>query len=95
MTTGEKIIKARISLGISQTKLAEQAGISKQNLYKYEKGIIKNIPIENIKTLAHLLNTTPTYLLGLDDVYLFTDLTQEEITKVLSYIEHLKTIRKC
>lgn len=66
MTIGERIKKRRTSLGISQVSLADKVGISKQSLYKYENGIITNIPSDKISQLAAALDTTPSYLMGWD-----------------------------
>ena len=66
MTIGERIKKRRTSLGISQVSLADKVGISKQSLYKYENGIITNIPSDKISQIAAALDTTPSYLMGWD-----------------------------
>lgn len=67
MKIGERIKHRREELGIAQTQLAEQIGSSKQNLYKYENGIIANIPADKIEAIAKALHTTPAYLMGWND----------------------------
>ncbi len=64
MTIGERIKNRRRALGISQVSLADKIGVSKQSLYKYECGIITNIPSDKIEELASALGTTPAYLMG-------------------------------
>ena len=64
MSIGKKIKNLRLQNGISQTELAERIKISKQTLYKYEKGIVTNIPSDKIEALADALNTTPSFLMG-------------------------------
>lgn len=64
MNTGERIRKLREEKGIPQTELAEDCGISKQTLYKYEVGIVTNIPSDKLEKIADKLNTTPAYLMG-------------------------------
>ena len=44
MTVAERIRQRRMYLSISQTVLAEMVGITKQQMYKYENGIITNEP---------------------------------------------------
>ena len=61
---GSKIKLRRQELGKSQTDLAKEVGISKQTLYKYETGIITNIPSDKIELLAEKLETSPSYLMG-------------------------------
>ena len=41
---GKRIKGAREGLGMIQTEPAEAANTTKQNIYKYENGIITNIP---------------------------------------------------
>lgn len=64
MTIGERIKELRNKIGYTQTDLADRIGVSKQTLYKYENGIITNIPSDKIELLAKQLNTTPAALMG-------------------------------
>lgn len=64
MDIGEKIKKLRVEKGISQTDLAIKIDVSKQTLYKYENGIISNIPSDKVELLSKALNTSPAYLMG-------------------------------
>ena len=61
---GSRIKLRRQELGKSQTDLAREVGISKQTLYKYETGIVTNIPSDKIELLAKKLETSPSYLMG-------------------------------
>lgn len=67
MSIGERIKELRLQQEISQTELAERINVSKQTLYKYETGIVTNIPSDKVEALATALNTTPAYLMGWDD----------------------------
>ncbi len=67
MEMGERIRKLRKENGLTQTELAAKVQTTKQNIYKYEKGIITNIPLDKIKALAEALNTTVAYLIGWDE----------------------------
>ena len=64
MTRGERIRAQREKLGMTQTDLAEAASTTKQNIYKYENGIITNIPSNKIEAIAAAMHTTPAYLMG-------------------------------
>lgn len=66
MTIGDRIRSVRESKGIEQTELANAVGISKQTLYKYEKGIISQIPSDKIEEIAKYLLVSPAYLMGWD-----------------------------
>lgn len=64
MTIGSRIKKRRELLGISQTDLANMVKISKQTLYKYENGIITNIPSDKIEAISNKLGVSASYLMG-------------------------------
>jgi len=51
---------------IKQIEIARQLNISQTNYSKYELGKI-NIPIETLKKIAIILETSIDYLLGLTD----------------------------
>jgi repressor LexA len=67
VTVGERIRNLRLSLDIPQVELAMRVGISKQNLYKYETGIITNIPADKLEAIASALKTTPAFLAGWEE----------------------------
>lgn len=48
-------------------EVGNRIGVSKQTLYKYEKGIITNIPSDRIEALAEFYGVTPAYLMGWED----------------------------
>ncbi len=64
MTIGERISFLRERSGMSQVKFADKVGVSKQTLYKYEKGLIKNIPYDKIEAIAKIANVSPAYIVG-------------------------------
>ena len=80
MTIGQRIKALREQKGISQIELAEKIGVSKQNLYKYENGIISNIPSDKIEAAAAALETSPSHLMGWDDT---PPTTEDTIVKLL------------
>ena len=67
MKKGERIRSRREALGITQTELADALSTTKQNIYKYENGIISNIPSDKIEAMAEILKTTPAYLMGWEE----------------------------
>lgn len=67
MTIGQRIKALREQKGVSQIELAEKIRVSKQNLYKYENGIISNIPSDKIEAIAAALETSPAYIMGWDE----------------------------
>lgn len=94
MTVGDRIRKKRNDLGISQTELAERTNSSKQTIYKYEMGIITNIPPDKIEEIAKVLDTTPAYLMGWEDN--LTKSNADLVVDMLSdsnFIEHVRKLK--
>ena len=63
-TTGERIKRYREASGMTQEDLAAKIKTSPQNIYKYEKGIIHNIPMKRIQALSEVFGITPSQLVG-------------------------------
>ena len=66
-TIGERIRLAREKIGMSQVDMADKIGVSKQNLYKYERGLVTNIPSDKIELIGKLTGVSPAYLMGWDN----------------------------
>lgn len=99
METGDRIRYMREENQLTQTELAEKIGISKQTLYKYENGVVTNIPSDKLEILADLLNTTPEYLIGWSDDPV--DYKKSKIDKpdwwvgtIKGYLEYQKNVIK-
>ncbi|WP_243133292.1 helix-turn-helix domain-containing protein [Thermoclostridium caenicola] len=54
--------------GLTQEELAKHINSTKQTIYKYENNIITNIPSDKIEKIAEVLQTTPAYLMGWDEI---------------------------
>ena len=67
MTIGERIREARTAKGLTQEQLAEQVHGTKQAVYKYETGIVTNIPLDKLESIAACLDVAPGYLAGWQD----------------------------
>ena len=66
MKLEEKLISLRKANGLSQLKLAEKMGVSRQAISKWGAGASKP-STENLKTLAALYDVPLEYLLNEDD----------------------------
>ena len=64
MTIGEKIKRERIRNNLSQEDVAKAIGSTKQAIYKYENGIVTNIPMDKGEMMASIFGVTPAYLMG-------------------------------
>lgn len=64
MKKGQRIKMRREQLGITQTALADMIGESKQTIYKYESGVVSNIPSDKIEAIANVLDVSPAWICG-------------------------------
>lgn len=66
MNTGNRIKQRRAELKMSADALAQKIGKDRSTIYRYESGSIDKIGSEILFQLANALETTPSYLMGLD-----------------------------
>ena len=64
MTLGERIRTAREALRMTQGELGKRCGTTKQTIFKYENGVVTNIPLDRLERLAAVLDVLPGYLTG-------------------------------
>lgn len=64
---GKKIKNLRIYHGLTLEQVANQVGVGKSTVRKWETGMIANMRRDKIASLAKALHTTPAYLMGWDD----------------------------
>ena len=64
MTLGERIKAAREALDMTQEELGRLCDTTKQTIFKYEAGIVTNIPLDRLEQLSERLGVTPAYLTG-------------------------------
>lgn len=62
--TGKRIKQRRKELGLSADKLAEDLGVSRSTIFRYEKGDIEKVPAESLQKIADTLQISPAYLMG-------------------------------
>lgn len=63
---GKRIQEIRKDKGLKQEYIAGKIGVKRPNISKYETGEIA-IPLDTLKKLSEILNTSTDYLLGLTD----------------------------
>ena len=80
-----KIKSLRKAAGLSQVELADMIGVSKQSLYKYEKGYVKNIPYDKLERIAQICHTTPQNLLGWEETETDTATDESELKRMRNY----------
>lgn len=67
MKVGDLLKKLRTDKDLSLDDVAKQLGLARQTLYKYETGLITNIPLTRIEELAKIYDVTPGYIMGWED----------------------------
>lgn len=67
MGIGLKIKEERLRNKLSQEDVAKAIGSTKQAIYKYESGIVTNIPTDKIAKMADIFGVTPAYLMGWEE----------------------------
>lgn len=110
MTIGERIKMLRENHKYTLAEVGAAIGASVQSLYKYENGIVTNIPSDKIEGLARIFSVSPAYLMGWEDesasieksndfinIAAHVDgepLTEEEQEEVINFIKFIKSKRK-
>lgn len=63
----ERLKESREAKNITAAELAEEVGINKATIYRYEAAEISKIKLHAIKAMAECLNVNPDYLMGVTD----------------------------
>ena len=93
MKVGERIKLRREDIGMTQTELAEKVQSTKQSIYKYENGIISNIPSDKIEAIANALGVSPAYLMGWEGTLPLAKLMHPTPIELQAFPKNLKTLR--
>ena len=67
MTFGERLKELRTEKKLSMDEVGEYIGVGRANIYKYEHGIVVNIPADKLEKLARLFRVSKSYLMGWTD----------------------------
>lgn len=67
MTFGQRLREERKRRKLSQEEVAKVLDTTKQAIYKYEQGIVENIPFPKLAKLADYFGVTSSYLMGWTD----------------------------
>ena len=91
MTLGERIKNQRTRVGLSQERVAELVGVSRQSVTKWESG--QSAPsTENLFRLAEIFGTTVDMLLDIPDEKNSQSTDQAQIKELTSQIQYLYRI---
>ena len=92
---GTKLKTLRENKKLTLDEVAQKVGTTRQTLFKYENGIVTNIPSNKIEELARSYGVSPAYLMGWkDDKYIQDNSTQRisnfsnQVPQALQYPEY-------
>lgn len=87
MNMGKRIYRQRIAKGLTMEQLANQLGVGKSAVNKWEKGYVQNIKRSTIEKMAQIFGCDPVWLMGLNnDVDYSVKVSENE----LLLIEHFR-----
>lgn len=86
MKIKDRIKKLRISAEMTQEELAKHLGVSKQAVYKYETGLVTNIPMDKIAIMSELFGVSPSQIMGWEEKII----TREEVSNRISIVQQYK-----
>ena len=67
MSKGQRIKELREKYKMTQEQLATKLGTSKQTVFKYETGLITNIPSDKVEMMAKIFHVSPAYIMDWDE----------------------------
>ena len=68
MNMSDRIKERRIKMSLTQEELGAKLGLQKSAIAKYENGRVENIKRSVIQKMADVLDCSPAYLMGWDDI---------------------------
>lgn len=68
MNIGKRIKERRKELGLSVDDVAIKLNKNRATIYRYESNDIEKLPVDILEPLAKVLNTTPAYLMGWNEI---------------------------
>ena len=94
MTKGQRIKYLREKKKLTQEELAKILRTTKQTISKYEKDIVTNIPSDRIEELAVVLNSTPEYILGWEQVKKNNNAISDIVIRMKTDSEFMSIVEK-
>lgn len=84
---GERLKSIREEKNISVADLARRLGIGEQAVYKYESGIVTNVPLSRVELMGKVLGIEPGYLME------WTDKTIDDIIRTHPDLHPIRRIK--
>ncbi|WP_195376745.1 helix-turn-helix domain-containing protein [Anaerotruncus rubiinfantis] len=84
---GSRIKARRKELDLTLQNIADEIGVAKSTIQRYENGNIETIKLPVVEAIARILKVNPSYLLGKTDN---KELVTTEGDELQEYLEELK-----
>ena len=94
MNIGQRIKQRRKELKMSADELAQKLGKNRATIFRYENGDIENLPLDILEPIANALHTTPSPLMGWEEVQKNNDVISDIIVKLRTDAEFLSVVKK-
>lgn len=92
MGVGDRIRQRRKALKMSADELGARIGKDRSTVFRYEKGDIENLPIDLLEPIANILQTTPQYLMGWEEVQKNNDIITDAVIKMRTDAEFFSLV---
>ena len=86
MTMGERIRVLRKQHNMSMEELGSYLGVGKTAIFKYENGMVENLPRSSIEKMSRIFGVSPSYLMCFDD----WDSNSEALSDEVMLIERIQ-----
>lgn len=87
MLVAERIKQLRKEANLTQEELADQLGLKKVSIQKYENGGVTNIKSQTLEKLGEIFNVSPAYIMGWDK---FDNIDTTQIKEDIEILEVIK-----
>ena len=85
---GQRIKQRREALGMSGSELADEIGVNKATIHRYENADFKSVKLPTIEAIAKVLGVSPAWIIGKTDDPT-PERSQKDIVKILETTENL------
>ena len=92
MNIGQRIKERRKALKMSADEMGAKLGKDRSTIYRYEKGDIENLPLDILEPIAEILQTTPQYLMGWEQVQKNNDIITDAVVKMRTNKEFFSVV---
>ena len=93
MHIGQRIKERRKALKMSADEMGARLGKDRSTIYRYENGDIENLPLDILEPIAEVLQTTPQYLMGWQEVQKNNDALTDIVVRMRTDAEFAEIMK--